>query len=433
MAGAGDDVARGEARQLRPRCRTAATQSGSKRTAGWSQILLHRRRRARAARRPRGSAASSSRPPSRRAPRRPGWRRSTQKNTSPGTTLREFGRFSISPTVRDAERRMRARDRVDALDQARGAEQRVLAQMHRRRAGVRVLAGDRRLVPAHRLHAGDDADVLALGLQDRPLLDVQFEERRQRMRAAALGAAIADARPAPRRTSRRRGPCARMRPVALEHAWRTRRRRPSRAQSASPPRWSSSPPRSARRSRSRPRPACAALRAPPARRARRRTCRRSAGCRDGCRSRSAARRPCPARRANIAPMSSTVTRQPSASARALNQSRTCRSRSVSVSRQMPPFGVPPIAAVSISSPHSRSASMARLRMRARSGPRALALGGRRPQLRPDAQILLGARHLGAERLRRVPAPARIVEHARAPCATMSALPLGDDRFGLFGR
>ena len=47
----------------------------------------------------------------------------------------------------------------------------------------------------------------------------------------------------------------------------------------------------------------------------------------------------PFRAANIAPISSTVTVQPSASQRARNQSRTCRSRSVSVSRQMPPFGV----------------------------------------------------------------------------------------------
>src|SRR6185437_2606651 len=68
------------------------------------------------------------------------------------------------------------------------------------------------------------------------------------------------------------------------------------------------------------------------------------------------------RRANIAPMSSTVTVQPNASQRALNQSRTWRSRSVSVSRQMPPLAVPPILAVSINSSHSRSASMVRLRI-----------------------------------------------------------------------
>jgi hypothetical protein len=51
------------------------------------------------------------------------------------------------------------------------------------------------------------------------------------------------------------------------------------------------------------------------------------------------------RRANMTPMSSTATVQPRPSARALNQSRTRRSRSVSVSRQMPPLAVPPIAAV----------------------------------------------------------------------------------------
>ncbi len=87
---------------------------------------------------------------------------------------------------------MLAADGVHRLDQPRGAEQRVLAQMHRRRAGVRILTGERHLVPAHRLNAGDDADVMPFGLQDRPLLDMQFEERRQRMLAAALGPAIAD-------------------------------------------------------------------------------------------------------------------------------------------------------------------------------------------------------------------------------------------------
>ena len=212
------------------------------------------------------------------------------KNTSPGTTLGEFGRFSIRPTVATPGGCFRPMASI-ALDQPRGAEQRVLAQMHRRRAGVRVLAGHRHLVPAHRLHAGDDADVLAFRLQDRALLDVQFEERRQRMLAAALAAAIAD------RVERRGERHAiavlpRLRPVLLEAPWRTRPTTPSPGRSASPPRWSSSPPRSAHRSRSRPRPACAALRARPARRARRRIFRRSAGCRDGCRRRSAAHSPC---------------------------------------------------------------------------------------------------------------------------------------------
>src|SRR5665213_3742405 len=67
----------------------------------------------------------------------------------------------------------------------------------------------------------------------------------------------------------------------------------------------------------------------------------------------------PGRRANIVPMSSMVTVQPRVSACALNQSRTCASSSVSVSRQMPPFGVAPILAVAIRSSHRRSGSMVR--------------------------------------------------------------------------
>ncbi len=67
----------------------------------------------------------------------------------------------------------------------------------------------------------------------------------------------------------------------------------------------------------------------------------------------------PGRRANMLPTSSTATVQPSASHCALNQSRTWRSRSVSVSRQMPPFGVAPICAVCISVSQSRCASICR--------------------------------------------------------------------------
>ena len=47
----------------------------------------------------------------------------------------------------------------------------------------------------------------------------------------------------------------------------------------------------------------------------------------------------PGRRAKMLPMSSTVTVHPAASHAARNQSRTWRSRSVNVSRQIPPFGV----------------------------------------------------------------------------------------------
>ena len=39
-----------------------------------------------------------------------------------------------------------------------------------------VLAGDGDLRPTEALTVGDNADILALGLQDRPLFDVQLEE-----------------------------------------------------------------------------------------------------------------------------------------------------------------------------------------------------------------------------------------------------------------
>ena len=40
-----------------------------------------------------------------------------------------------------------------------------------------LLAGDRALEPPQPLAVGDDADVLALGFEDRALLDVQLEKR----------------------------------------------------------------------------------------------------------------------------------------------------------------------------------------------------------------------------------------------------------------
>ena len=42
---------------------------------------------------------------------------------------------------------------------------------------MRVLAGQRDLQPPQALAMGDHADVLALGLQDRALFDVEFEHR----------------------------------------------------------------------------------------------------------------------------------------------------------------------------------------------------------------------------------------------------------------
>src|SRR6185437_5215162 len=121
-----------------------------------------------------------------------GWRKSTLKNTSPGMTLRLFGRFSMRPTVPTASG-MLAGDGVDAVDEARGAQKRVFAQPHGRGAGVGVLAGDGDLVPAHALHALDDADHAVFGSEDRALLDVQLEQGGELVRAGFLFAAIADA------------------------------------------------------------------------------------------------------------------------------------------------------------------------------------------------------------------------------------------------
>ena len=88
---------------------------------------------------------------------------------------------------------MLAGDGVDAVDEARGAQKRVFAQPHGRGAGVGVLAGDGDLVPAHALHALDDADHAVFGFEDRALLDVQLEQGGELVRAGFLFAAIADA------------------------------------------------------------------------------------------------------------------------------------------------------------------------------------------------------------------------------------------------
>ena len=64
---------------------------------------------------------------------------------------------------------------VHQVDDAGGADQRVLAGGWRRGAGMAVLSGDHRVVPNLRLGAGDDADFFSVALQDRSLLDMQFE------------------------------------------------------------------------------------------------------------------------------------------------------------------------------------------------------------------------------------------------------------------
>jgi hypothetical protein len=66
-------------------------------------------------------------------------------------------------------------DPVDPVDHPRRADERVLAARHRRRPGMRLRAGDRDLVPALALRAGDDADRVAVGFEDRALLDMRLE------------------------------------------------------------------------------------------------------------------------------------------------------------------------------------------------------------------------------------------------------------------
>ena len=80
----------------------------------------------------------------------------------------------------DRRRLVRHGDLVDELGDAGEAEAGVLPHRHRRRAGMRVLAGQRHLQPPEALPVGDDADVLPLGLEDRALLDMELEIRLQR-------------------------------------------------------------------------------------------------------------------------------------------------------------------------------------------------------------------------------------------------------------
>ena len=57
---------------------------------------------------------------------------------------------------------------------------------------MRILAGEDELVPALTLRIGDDADGLALVLEDRALLDVRLEEGVHRPSADRLRAVVAD-------------------------------------------------------------------------------------------------------------------------------------------------------------------------------------------------------------------------------------------------
>ena len=82
---------------------------------------------------------------------------------------------------------------VNGLNHPRGTQKRVLAQQHRRGARMRFLAAHRHLIPAHALHAGDNADHFFFRFKYRPLLYVKLKHRLELMGANGLGTEIADA------------------------------------------------------------------------------------------------------------------------------------------------------------------------------------------------------------------------------------------------
>ena len=144
-------------------------------------------------------------------------------------------------------RRVTAAEHFDERDHPRGADQRVAAEFHRRRARMRVDTGERHLVPALPLPGRDDADRLAGPFENRALFDMQLVRRMHRIAADRLGARVAD----PRQFLTDRPACAigARQPVFERRRPRIRRPTPSPARSASLPRWSRSRRRSGARSR----------------------------------------------------------------------------------------------------------------------------------------------------------------------------------------
>ena len=73
-------------------------------------------------------------------------------------------------------RRMGPCDFVHRIQHPRHGKAGIAAHRHRGRPGVRILAGDRHLRPAQPLPMGDNANILAFGLKDRALFDMQLKE-----------------------------------------------------------------------------------------------------------------------------------------------------------------------------------------------------------------------------------------------------------------
>ena len=196
-----------------------------------------------------------------------------------------------------ADRRARIRqvvhrDPVDLGDQLGGADQRILAALHRRRAGVGFHARDIDVEHADALHALHDADRLLLGLEDRALLDMGLEEGADLAPAAFHLTGIADALQllADRLALGVRACQALLEAeLAAEHARRDHRGREAVAFLVGPGRDLD---RGIGLVAEIVEP-CGSPRGRRARRRCRRTCRRSVGCRCGSRSsRAAANRPC---------------------------------------------------------------------------------------------------------------------------------------------
>jgi hypothetical protein len=95
---------------------------------------------------------------------------SSVKLTVCATVLMDPGASSRMPVVASSPT-----DLASWFDQLRRREHRVSPCRKGGRACMCVAAGDGDAEPLERLDAGDDADLAALGLEDRALLDVQFE------------------------------------------------------------------------------------------------------------------------------------------------------------------------------------------------------------------------------------------------------------------
>ena len=67
------------------------------------------------------------------------------------------------------------RDAVDGIDHAGSGQHGVMAQVHRRGAGMRVHAGDGYVIPLLAQRAADDANRLVIGFEDRALLDMRLK------------------------------------------------------------------------------------------------------------------------------------------------------------------------------------------------------------------------------------------------------------------